>query len=152
MSSCSSTCCALCFSKFNRRRHFHSEGWSDAMLAFFRDKVTCHSSMGSVCVCSACERNVRHCYKKWSDGAAFKFRWLKVEKKCSVPFCESKEIKACKHSFTWEEVCSSVGITTIDPCADTELPLCSKHYQIVYRMKNAREIEDSTCKVCVCTS
>ena len=119
------------------------------MLAFFRDKVTCHSSMGSVCVCSACERNVRHCYKKWSDEAAFKFRWLKVEKKCSVTFCESK---ACKHSFTWEEVCSSVGITTIDPCADTELPLCSKHYQIVYRMKNAREIEDSTCKVCVCTS
>ena len=49
-------------------------------------------------------------------------------------------------------VYSSVGITTIDPCADTELPLCSKHYQIVYRMKNAREIEDSTCKVCVCTS
>ena len=101
------------------------------MLAFFRDKVTCHSSMGSVCVCSACERNVRHCYKKWSDGAAFKFRWLKVEKKCSVPFCESKEIKA------WEEVCSSVGI---DPCADTELPLCSKHYQIVYRMGKLKTV------------
>ena len=47
------------------------------------------------------------------------------------------------HSFTWEEVCSSVGFTTIDPCANTELPLCSKHYQMVYRMKNAREIEDS---------
>ena len=28
------------------------------------------------------------------------------------------------------------------------MPLCSTHYQIVYRMKNVRDIEDSTYKIC----
>lgn len=128
MSGCSSTSCCLCLSKFNKRRHFHSNGWSDAMQSFFQERVTCHKS---VCVCSACERNLRHCYKNWKDGVPYKFRWLKEEKLCSIPSCKSKEIKACKHGFTWEDICSFVGVSSVETYTDIELPLCSQHYQLV---------------------
>ena len=40
--------------------------------------------------------------------------------------------KAEKHTFTWEVICDSIGIASVDSPED--ISLCTKHYQQVYRM------------------
>ena len=78
----------------------------------------------SVCVCRACESNIRRCLKKRTDGEAYAFRWLKKQKKFCIPFCDSVDIKASKHAFSWEEICSYVGVGSIASHTGSELFLC----------------------------
>ena len=139
---CCTFTCSLCASKFHGRRHFHPEGWGEAMQSFFREQVP---GLTSVCVCKACESNIRRCLKKRNDGEPYAFRWLKKQKKCCIPFCDSVDIKASKHAFSREEICSYVGVGSIASHMGAELFLCEQHYQLVYRMKNARE---SACSIC----
>ena len=48
---------------------------------------------------------------------------------CCVPSCNLADINAEKHTFTWEVICDSIGIASVDSPEDISL-----HYQQVYRM------------------
>lgn len=147
MSQCLSTTCSLCSSKFYGRHHFHPQGWSGALQAFFKEQVSFHCI--NVCFCKACESNIRRSLKKHRNGESFRFRWVKEVKKCCIPFCEAVGVKASRHTFTWEEICTYVGIGGIASGAGPDLCLhvCTQHYQLVYRMKNARE-SNIACRTC----
>ena len=47
------------------------------------------------------------------------------------PFCDSVDIKASNHAFSWEEICSYVGVGSIASHTGSELFLCERHYQLV---------------------
>ena len=100
-----------------------------------------------VCVCVGLVRPTLDTLKKHDDGEPFRFRWLKEERKCCIPCCSSVDVKASKHGFTWEEICSCIGIGSIATCTSSQLPLCTQHYQLVYRMRNVRVTEE-VCQIC----
>ena len=52
-----------------------------------------------------------------------------------------------KLAGTLLEICTYVGIGGIVSGAGPDLCLCTQHYQLVYRMKNARE-SNSVCRIC----
>ena len=71
---------------------------------------------------------------------------VKKSAQCCVPLC-SDHVKVDKHSFTWDDVCRVNGIATVNVCgADIAGPLCSSHYQVVYRLVNV--VQDVHCCVC----
>ena len=47
-----------------------------------------------------------------------------------------------KHKFSWDVICSAIGIASISPPVDTSL--CSGHYTLVYKMQHI------TVEACVC--
>ena len=61
-----------------------------------------------------------------------------------MPFCSSVNIKAEKHNFTGRWY---VGIACIESPGDVSL--CTKHYQQVYRMLNAKSDACESCGVFV---
>ena len=54
-------------------------------------------SVGRMFVCALHVREMRGIAIR---NGSLRFRWLKVEKKCCVLFCDSGDIKACKHGLT----------------------------------------------------
>ena len=58
---------------------------------------------------------------------------------------KSVDIKAEKHEFTWEVICDSIGIASVN--LPDDISLCTKHYQQVYRMLNAKSDACKTCGV-----
>ena len=53
--------------------------------------------------------------KSKEKGEPYQLRWLKHKtvSQCCVPTCKSADIKAEKHEFTWDVICSTIGIATI---------------------------------------
>ena len=41
-----------------------------------------------------------------------------------------------RHDFTWEMICGCIGIASVESSGD--ISLCTKHYQHVYKMINAK--------------
>ena len=124
-SACSSfTLCSLCSCTLHGRHHFHPASWSDSLQAFFKEQV---SSQSDVCVCKACDSCIRRSLNKHERREVFKFCWVKEEKMC-VPFCNAVDVKASTHAFTWEEICSCVGIGSIACTSGGNLCLCVQHY------------------------
>ena len=63
---------------------------------------------------------------------------------CSVPFC-SQRSAINTHPFCWNEICSSVGIASVE-FDETELkPLC---IGLVYQFVNVIQIHEELCRVC----
>ena len=62
---------------------------------------------------------------------------------CCVPSCNSVDIKAEKHEFTWDMIRESIGIASIDSPGD--ISLCTNYYQQVYKMLDVRT---HACKSC----
>ena len=99
-----------------------------------------------VCVCEACNVNIRQALKARDKGEPYQLRRLKDKKTslCYVPSCRSVDIKAEKHEFTWEVICHSMGIARVDSPGDV-----TKHYQQIYRMLNAKSRACKSCGVLV---
>ena len=74
--------------------------------------------------------------KAKANNESYQLRWFKHKNVCCVPSCNLADIKAEKHTFTWEVICDSIGIASVDSPED--ISLCTKHYQQVYRMLNAK--------------
>ena len=56
----------------------------------------------NVCMCKACESNIRCSLKKQRNGESFIFWWVK---KCCILFWhEAVDAKTSKHAFTWEGI------------------------------------------------
>ena len=55
------------------------------------------------------------------------------------------DIKAERHEFTWEMICDSLGIASVESPGD--ISLCTKHYQQVYMMLNVKSDACITCGV-----
>ena len=129
--------CSLCSAKFLGRRHHHPDGWS-SVLKFFKEESRLNVSDSKVCVCEACNVSIRQAKKCRDNGELYQLRWLKSKKEsqCCVPSCKSVDIKAEKHEFTWEVICYSIGIASVN--LPGNISLCTKHYQQVYRMLNAK--------------
>ena len=148
-SKCLSKECSLCHSKFLRGRHRHPDGWSPSVIEFFKDASGFNSDVGNihVCVCEACHLSIRKAMKCKDKGEQYQLRWLKSKKvsKCCVPPCKSVDIKAERHEFTWEVICDSIGIASVESPGD--ISLCTKHYQQVYRMLNEKSNACTTCGV-----
>ena len=49
-----------------------------------------------LCVCGACDVNIRQALKARDKGEPYQLRWLKSRRVCYVPFCTSADIKAEK--------------------------------------------------------
>ena len=64
---------------------------------------------------------------------------------CCIPSCSSVDIKAERYDFTWEMICSSIGIGSAEHPGN--ISLCTKHYQQVYKVLNATNKSDA-CKSC----
>ena len=64
---------------------------------------------------------------------------------CCVPSCSSLDIKTEKHKFTWDIICSSMGIGSIESPGGGSL--CTQHYQQEYKVINATSRSDA-CKSC----
>ena len=138
--------CCLCHGKFLGWRHRHPDGWSPSALAILKDESGLNIGNSDVCVCEACSVNIRQAVKS-KKGEPYQLRWLKNKavSQCCVPTCKSADIKAEKHEFTWEVICSTIGIATIK--SPDNLSLCTRHYQQVYRMLNAKSDACKTCGV-----
>ena len=95
--------------------------------------------------CGACDLSIREALKARDKGEPYQLRWMKgkvVSVRC-VPSCSSVSIKAEKHNFTWEVICDSIGIACIEFLGDVSL--CTKHYQQIYRMLNAKPDAYKSC-------
>ena len=127
--------CSFCFSEFCGRRHRHTEGWSPSMVAFLEEESGLNVGNKNMCVCEACRSSIRNSMKARDDGEPFQLRWLKDKRvpRCCVPSCNSVDIKAEKHEFTWETICGSLGLGSVDHPGD--ISLCTKHYQQVYKLQ-----------------
>ena len=55
---------------------------------------------------------------------------------------------ASRHGYTWEELCTCIGVGSIASPTGSHLPLCTQHYQLVYCMNNVRESEGIACQQC----
>ena len=99
-----------------------------------------------VCVCKACELNIRQCIKKRNNEEPFTLRWQKRSVKCCIPTCTNKP-SVDNHPFSFEEISDYVGTTFVCP-SSTQKPLCNKHYQLVYHQKNTSKIQSVSCHVC----
>ena len=142
---CSGEECSLCSGNINGRQHAHPQKWSVELQTFLME-VTVLMKCDDVCVCKACEVNVRQCLKKKGNGEPYKLRWQKTSVRCCVPACENNS-SVDNHPFSVQEIFDSIGTTPeCDP--DSQKPLCIRHYQMVYRHKNASRVQDITCCVC----
>ena len=137
--------CLLCKTKFLGRRHRHTQGWSSSMIDVVRDESGLNVGNNDTCICGACDLSIRQALKARDKGEPYQLRWMKgkVVSVCCVPSCSSVNIKAEKHNFTWEVICDSIGIACIESPGDVSL--CTKHYQQIYRMLNAKS---DACKSC----
>ena len=137
--------CFLCKSKFLGLRHRHTNGWSPSMIDLLQDESGLSIGNSSACICGACDLSVRQALKSRDKGEPYQLRWLKGKKAsmCCVPSCNSTDIKAEKHEFTWEVMCDSIGISSVESPGD--ISLRTKHYQQIYGMLNAKA---RACKSC----
>ena len=102
--------CSLCCSKFLGCRHCHPD---QSVVAFLKEEHGVNVGDGeTMCVCEACNVNIRQALKARDKGEPYQLRWLKGKKVslCCVPSCSLVDIKAEKHEFTWEVICDSMGI------------------------------------------
>ena len=83
--------------------------------------------------------------KAKDNGEPYQLRWQKSKKVsvCCVPSCSSVNIKAEKHHFTWEVICDSTGIASLE--SPGNISSCTKHYQQICSMLNAKS---DACKFC----
>ena len=100
-------------------------------------------------MCEACRQSIMHSMKASENGEPYQLRWQenKMVSACCVPSCSSVDIKAEKHEFTWDMICESIGIASIESPGD--ISLCTKHYQQVYRMLDARACACKPCGVLI---
>ena len=141
---CTGKECYLCSSNISGRQHAHPQKWSGELLKFFNEVVMIESP-GAVCVCKACELNIRQCIKKRNNEEPFTLRWQKRSVKCCIPTCTNKP-SVDNHPFSLEEIFDYVGTTFACP-SSTQKPLCNKHYQLVYHQKNTCKIQGVSCRV-----
>ena len=100
------------------------------------------------CICKACVVSARRNMKKRNSGENFTPRWkIQTNTSCSVPFC-SHVSAINNHPFCWNEICSTVGIASVEFDESDLKPLCIKHYGLVYRFVNAIQIHEELCQVC----
>ena len=125
-------------------RHRHINGWSPS-IELLKGESGLSISNSSACIRGACDLSVRQALKSRDKGEPYQLRWLKGKKAsmCCVPTCNSTDIKAEKHEFTWEVICDSIGISSVESPGD--ISLCTKHYQQIYRMLHAKT---RACKYC----
>ena len=95
--------------------HRHPDGWSPSALPILKDESGLNVGNSDVCVCDACSVYIGKAVKSEEKGEPYQLRWLKNKtvSQCCVPTCKSADIKAEKHEFTWEVICSTIGIATI---------------------------------------
>ena len=124
---CEKANCSFCQSKFLGRRHHHPEGWSAALHSFFEQESGLTIGNGDLCVCGACDVNIRQELKARDKGEPYQLGWLKSRRVCCVP---SADIKAEKHNFSWEVICKSISIastsTPVDCCITTRCIECNR--------------------------
>ena len=86
-------------------------------------------------MCEACRQSIS--IKASKNGEPHQLRWQKSKavSVCCVPYCSSVDINTEKHEFTWD-IRESVGTASIESPGD--ISLCTKRYQQVYRMLDAR--------------
>ena len=140
--------CSLCHANFRGWRHRHPEDWSQSLIdIFLKDEFGLKGGNSEVCICGACDLSIRHAFKAKDKGEPYQLRWKKSKKisLCCVPTCSSTDIKAEKHEFTWEVIYDCMGIASVDTPGD--VPLCTQHYQQVYRMLNAMSDKCKSCGV-----
>ena len=65
---------------------------------------------------------------------------------CSILFC-SQRSAINNHPLCWN-ICSSVGIASVEFDETALKPLCIKHYGLVYQFVNAIQIHKELCRVC----
>ena len=95
-SKCQGEECCLCHGKFLGRRHRHPDGWAPSVLTFLKDESGLNFGNSDVCVCEACNVNIRQAVKSRERGEPYHLRWLKnkaVSQRC-VPTCKSADMKA----------------------------------------------------------
>lgn len=139
------TCC-LCSGRLYGRKHTHTERLSEDLQKFLLDVSALGEGCGQ-CVCRACEVSAKDCMKKWESGTVYKLRWQTQSIDCSVPSC-SQKCSIRKHPFSWGDICSAVGIASIQCDQSLLQPLCTNHYQLVYRFINAHNVCEVFCRVC----
>ena len=70
-----------------------------------------------------------------------------INTSCSVPFC-SQSSAINNHPFCWNKICTSVGIASVEFDETELIPLCIKHYGLVFQFVNAIQIHEELCQVC----
>ena len=138
---CGKEQCSLCQRKFLGRRHCHPEGWSSALRSFLEQESSLTVGNGDLCVCGACYVGLKRALTAKDKGDSYQLRWISTKRSCCVPSCTSA-IRVDKHKFSWDVICSAIGIASISPPVDTSL--CSGHYTLVYKMQHI------TVEACVC--
>ena len=135
---CSREVCSLCSSNISGRQHAHPQKWFQTFLI--------EVAVLMICVCKACEVNVRQCLKKKANGEPYKLRWQKTNVEM-LHSCMWNKSSADNHPFSLQEIFDIIGTSPeCDP--DSQKPLCIWYYKLVYRHKNASRVQDITCCVC----
>ena len=104
------------------------------MCSFFKEETGLTVGNRELCVCGACNVNIRQALKARGNSEPYQLRRLKSRKVCCVPSCSSTDIEVYRHDFSWGDVCNSIGIENVS--SPVNHLLCSKYYQQVYRMLN----------------
>ncbi len=140
------TCCCLCSCKLYGKKHTHTERFNEELQSFLLDNSGLEKILNEQCVCRACEASMKECMKKRDNGEVFKPRWQVQIDLCCVPSCTAMA-SIHKHPFSWTDICSSIENESI--YSDSlQKPLCSTHYQLVYRFVNASKVDTMVCKIC----
>ena len=146
---CDGTMCCLCQGALHSR-HTHPEGWKSGLKMFLEGEIDVIGlgSMQLQCVCRACYMDARRCMSKQDSGKEYAFRWAKGKpikfQTCCVPSC-GEEARVFSHSFTWQDICSAVGIAST---SEIDAPsLCNRHYQLVTSLVN---VYRQSCQACGC--
>ena len=85
---------------------------------------------------------------KRNSGEKVTPRWkTQTNNSCSVPFF-SQRSATNNHPFCWNKICSSLGTASVEFDETELMPLCIKHYGLVYRFVNATQIHEELCRVC----
>lgn len=145
---CTEECC-YCSAKFHGRKHGHREKFPSDLQLFLADNNSWPEPMtdSNRCVCRACEVSAKECMKKNINEEVYRLRWHSKRDKCSIPLCPHTA-DIFKHTFSWQDICDSIGITSELDLNVRNQPLCSSHYQAVYRTLNPSKVRRVLCHVC----
>ena len=140
--------CYLCSGKLDTR-HTHPATWSADTNKFLSDESMQVDYVNNVCVCKACFTDIRRGMQNAKEQT-YCPRWgkSKIKVKRCIPTC-SEDDKAIKHSFSWEDIRTCIGLD--DASVDNECTptsLCSHHYMIVYKCNKVLMVVPIVCSIC----
>ena len=127
--------------------HAHPQAWNSSELKEFFLALTNVAAIPSVCICRACDSDIKKGFRLERLGKSYTPRWQKKIVKWSIPTCTEKSCPIIRnHSFSVDTICSCLGVSMLHHDGSSSvLPLCN-YYLAVYRFYNPERV----CSVCGC--